>query len=115
MATPSRFAEDFPIRQNKTPHFKKETEKRQQNIYPIKTKPDMSIIISIVSNPQDVRVKNTVNNSQDNISPQEPNNPSTVVPERCSIVDEKHRDLKGAFMTMKEISQEEMNKSIKIQ
>lgn len=63
--------------------------------------------------------KNTVSNSQDNISPQEPSNPTKAGLEYYSIAEaqdkerQRERDIKTAFVNTKEVLKEEMNESLK--
>jgi hypothetical protein len=41
--------------------------------------------------------KNRVNNSQDNMSPSEPSNPTTVGPEKYNTAETQNKDFKIAF------------------
>lgn len=53
------------------------------------------------------------NNSQDNISLLQPNNPTTAGLEKCNIAEACDKDLKIAFMNMIVTLKEEINKSFK--
>lgn len=62
-----------------------------------------------MSRPQ---LKNTINNSQDNIFPWEVSYPTTTGPEYYNIAEAQEKDFKTAFVNMAKILKEEINKSL---
>ena len=58
------------------------------------------------------KCKNTINDSQDNMSPAEPNNPTTASPEYSNTAETQDKDLKTHLMKMTEVLKEEVNKSL---
>jgi len=57
--------------------------------------------------------KNTMNNSQCNVPPQETSCPTAVSPEHAKTDEVKENHLKAYFMEIIEVLKEEMNKSLK--
>jgi len=53
--------------------------------------------------------ENTIDYSQDNMSPLEPSNPTTVIPEKGNILEAQDKDLTIVFINMIKILREEMN------
>lgn len=91
-------------------HLPHSSRNREGNTHPAKTILGISMYnYSLLK----LQYKNTINNSQDNVSPLQPRKPMTSGPEYSNIVGTQDKDLKIVFMSKIEALKEKMSKSLK--